>query len=92
MAKKEEKKMRVRYIKGDPAAGVDDWERECFRIEVWDENNQSWGLDTEYPCVSCAEFPDKNGERTYVKWEIAKKICDYLRLGYAVCYAGEVSE
>lgn len=92
MAKKDKKIVRVRYVGGDPGAGVNDWGRECFRVEVWDEDYQSWVLDTEYPCVSCAEFPDENGERNYVEWEIVEKICNYLRLGYAVNYAGGVSE
>lgn len=57
--------------------------RDEFRIEIWHEGDDEWGLESGYKCMGVGE-----SEKEFVHFSIIKSLLRLLNIGYEMpnCY------
>ena len=85
--KKEPKVARIRYV--EPTGEKNCAENGCFVFEAWLEENafqpKGWGHIMTCPCTKSVQWPDAP-DFDFIHWEILKKIAEWSRIGYTICY------
>lgn len=58
---------------------------DSFRIEIFDDQDRSWGLDTAYKCRNSADNPNAE-EKMFISCTVLRKIAQLYELGYNVTF------
>ena len=59
---------------------------DSFDVEIYSHKDNTWGLDTRYPCRHSKEDNNKTAE--FIPWSIIHKIRDMCDMGYKVNLCG----
>jgi hypothetical protein len=86
MAKRNDRRFRIRYNTGIEGCGPDEgkaFDAESYVLETWDEDTQSWGTNVIAPFRRCVEYPNAE-EPEFIHYSILTEIFRLLKLGYTL--------